>query len=138
MDNHRKLISQKLECTTICGCHTIYPHYYGSPMSQGFPGLVLLQISIMHVASYLMHHCYVQQAIVRAHNNVTRLHWCHPCLFQQVQTLLPLITDSCFSFSFIVFVRYGVSNKDTALHELYRLLHALFSMCMTHRRCTVH
>ena len=32
----------------------------------------------------------------------------------------------------------GVSNKDTALHELYHLFHALFPRCMTHRRYTVH
>ena len=43
-----------------------------------------------------------------------------------------------FHLSLMVFVRYVVSNKDIALHELYRLLHTLFPMCMTHRRCTVH
>jgi len=44
------------------------------------------------------HHFQVQQASTFACSNLTKLHWSPSLPFQHVQTLLPLFTESCFTF----------------------------------------
>jgi len=67
--------------------------------------------TVCRFASDLMHHCYMQQAITRAHSNLARLHWCHPCPIQQVQTLLPLFTEYCFTFPSWYLFAMGLEHR---------------------------